>query len=142
MRYEQLVSKTNNFTYRDFHELYSQVQYSLDIYISLSRDVDDGVALYGELSARLYSVASNLLCQLHEKDDEYGTNAYCGAPVSYDDCAYKFIDYIYDYWRVEIDAVLYEGEVNSVSLIGFDARRMEQHLRYLDEVEKDENLPF
>lgn len=140
MRYVQLISKIEHFTYRDFHELYSNVKYDLEILAQLAEDRGESSEFHFELIRRLYSVASGLLSQLHEEDDEYGTNVYCGAPVNYEDCAYQLIGYVYQFWHAEIDAVLYDGKVNSVRLIGLDVKSLEQHQRELENV--DEDLPF
>lgn len=115
-------------TYRDFHSLYKHIQ------LALLGDYVETPKL-DELINDLYWIARGELEDLHEKDDEYGTNTYLGKNMNYSDCELGLLKSL-RMRGFDVCPIFYDGSLNSVVLEEVEPARR----RYTDDF--DELLPF
>lgn len=115
-------------SYRGFHDLYEHIR---DAFVA---DYIETPQL-DELVTKLYWIARGELVDLHNPDDEYGTDCYLGKNMDYVDCGYGLLKSLY-YCGFEVVPIFYDGELNSVVLKEVESVRRV----YTDDF--DDELPF
>jgi hypothetical protein len=130
MKYEKILQKytSSDFGYPEFRKMYQEIQYCLEVDIICAENAGRNSDSYRAMRIQIFEWARTLLKDLHTTIDDVDEFGFLDVVDSYLDAAWRLLAKIHRTYFLYVNAVIYDGEINSVVLVDFKTLKEVYHV--------------